>query len=369
KKKKRSGTLTLQKGEAKKSIFIRDGTAVFASSSLEEERLGNMLIRKGKITREKSDKAAKLSKRLGKRHGAVLVGLGYLKPNELFDELKLQVREIILSLFLWEDCEYIFRETPPPEEIIALSMSMDALITEGLQMQEAMRRQQDDSFLRKVDGLYGNIKKLSYYDVLEVGMDAAPEEIKKSYLNLAKEFHPDKRQEMPVQGLKEKLTAIFSLINKAYHTLSDETEKKKYDAGILKRTASKTPDRAEINAEEQFVRGFSEFKSGNYWGAMDFLRGATRAAPEHAKYWAFLSLALSRVPKRIKEAEETILKAIELEPHNSKYYVQSGEIYLRTGLKKRAIKQFQTALEWDPVNEKAKKELEKLEGKKKRNKD
>ncbi|MEF9437791.1 MAG: hypothetical protein L0922_03245 [Candidatus Mariimomonas ferrooxydans] len=64
--------------------------------------------------------------------------------------------------------------------------------------------------------------------------------------------------------------------------------------------------------------------------------------------------------KRRKEAEEAILKAIELELHNADYYVHLGLIYLDAELKKRAISQFETALTWDPTNQRAQKELDNL---------
>jgi tetratricopeptide (TPR) repeat protein len=90
----------------------------------------------------------------------------------------------------------------------------------------------------------------------------------------------------------------------------------------------------------------------------------TEKRPENAAYWAHLSFALSKIPRKKKEAETALKKAIELEPHNADYRVYLGIIYLKAGLKVRAAKCFTAALEWDPTNERAQDELEKLQGKK-----
>lgn len=348
-------------GDVRKSIYIKDGAAIFASSNQEDDRLGNMLVRKSIITQEENDSAIKMSKKLGKRHGALLIGLGYIKPKELFMEVKLQVKEMILSLFAWDDGEFIFKEVLPPDEIIALDLGIEALIKEGVENHKKRKMQEEDAFAQKVNELYSNIETTSYYDVLGVRMDDTSGEIKKSFLKMAREFHPDRSRDLDDSGLKEKLTNIFAVINKAYHTLSDSAERRKYDSELLGRKTKKPADRAIVRAEEQYNRGIEEYKTGNFWGASDFFRGATRTDPGKAEYWAYLSLSLSKIPKRLKEAEETMLKAIMLEPHNAGYYVHLGVIYLATGLDKRAVQQFESALKWDPTNRKAIAELEILE--------
>ncbi len=195
-------------------------------------------------------------------------------------------------------------------------------------------------------------------------MDMSLSEIKKADLRSARDLHPDRHQGIPDPSIKDKLTTLFTFLNKAYDTLNNETKREKYNSVLLKKTKETAPDSEEIRSEEQFERGVIELKRGNSWGAVDFLRWATRLNPKIAKYWAHLALALSKLPKRGKDAEETMLKAIELEPHNVNYYLHLGMIYVEAGMKKRAVHQFETALTWDPINKKAQKELKKLKGKK-----
>ena len=62
-----------------------------------------------------------------------------------------------------------------------------------------------------------------YYKTLEVGKTASAEEIKKSYRNLARKYHPDLNQDDP--KAKEK----FQKLQEAYDVLSDATKRKQYD--------------------------------------------------------------------------------------------------------------------------------------------
>lgn len=62
-----------------------------------------------------------------------------------------------------------------------------------------------------------------YYKILEVGRDASPEEIKKSYRKLAMQYHPDKAGNDPNAESK------FKEISEAYETLSDPQKKSAHD--------------------------------------------------------------------------------------------------------------------------------------------
>jgi len=64
--------------------------------------------------------------------------------------------------------------------------------------------------------------KQDYYDILKVRKDASKEEIKKSYKQLAKKYHPDLNKET---GSEEK----FKEVSEAYAVLSDDNKKQQYD--------------------------------------------------------------------------------------------------------------------------------------------
>ncbi len=128
-----TGVLTVATPRFTKKVYFKDGDAIFAASNLEDDRLGEMLLKRGKINLQQYDRSVELLKKTGKRQGQILVELGYLTPKELYWAVKEQVREIIYSLFNLDHGEYEFVPGPlPTEEVITLRMSIGNLIYEGI---------------------------------------------------------------------------------------------------------------------------------------------------------------------------------------------------------------------------------------------
>jgi tetratricopeptide (TPR) repeat protein len=128
-----TGVFTVATPRFTKKVYFKDGDAIFAASNLEDDRLGEMLLKWGKINLQQYDRSVELLKKTGKRQGQILVELGYLTPKELYWAVKEQVREIIYSLFNLDHGEYEFVPGPlPTEEVITLRMSIGNLIYEGI---------------------------------------------------------------------------------------------------------------------------------------------------------------------------------------------------------------------------------------------
>ena len=101
---------------------------------------------------------------------------------------------------------------------------------------------------------------------------------------------------------------------------------------------------------------------GNHWGAADAFRWATRLDPHNAQYFSYLGYALSHIPRRLHEAEESCKKAISIEPSNPEHYINIGRIYKKAGLENKAKDSFEEALRWEPENEAALTELGRKRG-------
>ena len=130
-KEKATGTLAVRYRNAEKCIHIKDGQIIFAMSTDKSDRLGETLVREGMLSRERMEAALRLhSKSVGfKKLGAILVENGFISPKDLFSGLKVQVKNIIYSLFLWEDAEYRFEERLPAD-IIKLQINLQDLLVE-----------------------------------------------------------------------------------------------------------------------------------------------------------------------------------------------------------------------------------------------
>lgn len=132
--KRKTGTAIFEQDMLVKKVYFGNGDIVFASSNINEDRLGEFLLHRGKITQAQLDTSSAIVDKTNKKLGAILFELGILSPKDLVDEVKLQVKHIILSLFSWRDGRYKFDEGPLPiAEIIPLQMSTGNLILEGVQ--------------------------------------------------------------------------------------------------------------------------------------------------------------------------------------------------------------------------------------------
>jgi hypothetical protein len=132
-RKRKTGTLVVKMPSLTKKVYLDKGDVIFASSTDEDDRLGETLIKMGKITLEQYNRSVELLKITGKRQGEILVELGYLTPQDIIWGVKYQVKDIIYSLFQLKDAEYEFREGEiPSNEVITLKMSMGNLIYEGV---------------------------------------------------------------------------------------------------------------------------------------------------------------------------------------------------------------------------------------------
>lgn len=131
---KASGTLTCSAKGVDKSVFVRNGQIIFATSQDEKDRLGETLVRTGKITRAQLTKALEAHRKSAglKKIGAIFVEHGLVTPKDLFHGLKDQVRNIIHSLFLLAEGMYRFEENMPPD-VIPLQINMEELLQEVIE--------------------------------------------------------------------------------------------------------------------------------------------------------------------------------------------------------------------------------------------
>jgi curved DNA-binding protein CbpA len=174
----KTGILEMEHGPVMKKIYIKNGDMIFATSNQEEDRLGEVLVKAGKLTLEQYYQSIEVMKKTGKRQGAVLVELGYLKPKDLIWAVTHQVEEIILSLFQWEDGEFEFKEIPlPSEEVITLKLSAANLIYRGIK--------RIDNFTYLKDGFFPMDAIMAYSaDPMDLFQDIRLEEKDKDILFL-----------------------------------------------------------------------------------------------------------------------------------------------------------------------------------------
>lgn len=128
-----TGVLVLGRGGIEKTLRFRDGRVEFAYTSDPDERMGEVLLRRGRITLDQYVGASGRVRK-GRRFGAALVELGVLTQEELVETVLAHAERIIYGAFEWSEGLYQLREgvEVEPEEI-TVALSTPQIILNGFE--------------------------------------------------------------------------------------------------------------------------------------------------------------------------------------------------------------------------------------------
>jgi serine/threonine protein kinase len=107
---RKEGVLSLTHEDHSIRIFFKNGNIVFASSNNEKDRLGQILVRAGKVKPADLEMALQMMERTGLHLGTTLVEMGLLEQGELATYARRRVTSIIQSSMGWSEGEYVFEE-------------------------------------------------------------------------------------------------------------------------------------------------------------------------------------------------------------------------------------------------------------------
>jgi serine/threonine-protein kinase len=105
---RQTGVLHLWQRNRRKKIYFVDGKPDFVASTDKSELLGEHLVATGQCLRMEIEMALALLPKYGGRLGDALVGLGILRPVELFRAISDQVRGRLMESFRWRRGEWAF---------------------------------------------------------------------------------------------------------------------------------------------------------------------------------------------------------------------------------------------------------------------
>jgi tetratricopeptide (TPR) repeat protein len=130
---RRTGCLALADQHNFGTIYLDEGQIVYASIVNRRDRLGDILLRKGRVSAEQLESA--IAAQVGDRQhklGEILVGLGVLSRAELEEYMRLQIEEAVYYLFTWTSGTFNFEAGVRPErEDFLVRISPEALLLEG----------------------------------------------------------------------------------------------------------------------------------------------------------------------------------------------------------------------------------------------
>jgi Domain of unknown function (DUF4388) len=141
---RKTGALQVRNGEQWVNVILREGTIIYAMSSDPRFRLGSMLQEKRIITDSQLKTCLDEGEATKQALGKVLVGRGLLSKELLEQFIRLQVEEILYSLFIWETGEFEYKDA---------MLNLTSMVVTHLDIMEvvfeASRRIDEMSILKK----------------------------------------------------------------------------------------------------------------------------------------------------------------------------------------------------------------------------
>jgi Flp pilus assembly protein TadD len=170
----------------------------------------------------------------------------------------------------------------------------------------------------EITSRFEKLEDLDYYQLLSIDDEAKANAIKASYLQAAKRYHPDALAKAGLDDeTRRQANNVFARISKAYSALSNKRQRAEYDAA--QRSDEGPIDAARLaNAESLYRKGEMLLRSGNFAGAIEFLRPAVELWPDESDYCSALGWALYRkLPSEPVLAREQLERAVELSPESA----------------------------------------------------
>lgn len=180
-----------------------------------------------------------------------------------------------------------------------------------------------------------------YYKILGVEKTASDDAIKKAYVRLARERHPDRFTD-PAE--REQADQFFKDLTAAFNTLRDPSTRQEYDEGL----AQPKKVAPEDLAAEAYALGLQAYQQQAFDEAVDQLRAAVHHVQNKAEYRVALARALARNPRRVRDAIAELEKAIQLSPQKAQVHAELAGLYLSQGLKLRARRAAEAGLKVAP---------------------
>ncbi|MGI9055765.1 MAG: J domain-containing protein [Pyrinomonadaceae bacterium] len=258
-----------------------------------------------------------------------------------------------------------FAPKPAPEKIVDTKKSSAEQLAE--KTNDAKPEIAIEEYLEHIENA------LTYYEILDVSLEAAAPEIKSAYFGLAKRFHPDLFYRRVEDELHRRIQNAFTELAQAYEALRNTESREVYDfrlrkelANLAKRSQTEknapqsTAQMLEAQAAENFELGFDLVMEEEYDEAIAYLARAVHLVGGNARYRAYYGRALSVNKETYRQAEAELQAALRLEPDNLDYRLMLVNLFIKIGLNKRAEGELGRILEKTPNNYEARSLLDSL---------
>jgi Flp pilus assembly protein TadD len=276
-----TGCLTVNDRSNFGYVYFEKGRIIHATVLNRPDRLGDLLVKNGVITREQlSGAMASQAQGSGKKLGQILVEMGALTQEAITRYVTLQIEEAVYYLFTWQEGSFHFDKDARPEadDALLVNLSADSLLMEGA---------------RRVDEWSVIEKKIKSMDMI-FALDRDPREGEEKI------------------ELSEVLTKILPLLD-GDHSVSEIVD----ESGQVEFEVAKA-------IYELVQPGFARQVGTRHKQAAEIDIGEGAGADQHLN----LAEAFYR-SGMVEDAERELKKAAELDPGNARVLSRLALIYLK----------------------------------------
>ncbi len=131
---RKTGTLgvTSELRDNEGTVHFQNGRVVSAAIKSNPHRIGDLLMRGGRVTAAQiaAASAAQKERNDGKRIGEILLEMGAITQKELERQVRIQIEAVIFELLSWREGFFRFEEGPPLDSPM-VQIGTEALLMEG----------------------------------------------------------------------------------------------------------------------------------------------------------------------------------------------------------------------------------------------
>jgi outer membrane protein assembly factor BamB/tetratricopeptide (TPR) repeat protein len=138
-----TGTLSVTSpaGGQKFIYFVNGNISLFSHGKSETPRIGEVLVRLGKLTKDRLDEALERQKESRQMLGKVLLEENFVTKEAIVEAVQTKIREEVFELFLIEDGEFEFQQDYFPEHLFdSLQKAVRVTVNSNAVIMEALRR-------------------------------------------------------------------------------------------------------------------------------------------------------------------------------------------------------------------------------------
>jgi hypothetical protein len=128
---KRTGVLICEAAAARRAVYFQSGFVVSASSSEEEDRLGEVMIRHGRITRHQFEDASSFIKS-GWKLGEILAELNVIEEPDIEAFVRLQLLDIACTQLIEPPSRVAFSPLSSVDACLEVPLSVADVLMEAV---------------------------------------------------------------------------------------------------------------------------------------------------------------------------------------------------------------------------------------------